>query len=249
MQPAGAVGRNPRLERFADAAEAARACADRIAATLSADPGARIVLPAGNTPRPLFDELVRREAAGTLDLSRARLFQLDEVLGLGPDDPRSFQAFLRRELVDRLLRPPTELALLDGTARDPAAHVAEHARRWAGRAGPGPAGPALAVLGLGRNGHVGFCEPDREPTAAAGVVDLAPATRAALGPHARRGITLGLPDLKRAAELVLLVTGAAKADVLRAVLAGPPSPSLPASLLLDHPGLRVLADRDAAPGR
>lgn len=244
MHPAEAVGGTPRVERFADAQAVAHACADRIAAALATDPAAGILLPAGNTPRPLFDELVRREAARALDLSRARLFQLDEVLGLGPTDPQSFQAFLRRELLERLERPPAAPALLDGSARDPAAAIAEHARRWAALGTP-----ALAVLGLGRNAHVGFCEPDRDPSAPAGVVALAPATRAALGPHATHGMTLGLPDLRRAAELVLLVTGAAKAAVLRAVLDAPPSPALPASLLLDHPGLRVLADRAAAPGR
>jgi len=227
------------------AAVAVRA-ADRVQAVLAAEPGAALILPAGATPRPLYAELVRRSRAGALDLARAHVFQLDELLGIATADARGFHAFLRRELLDRVPRAGGD-HLLDGAAPDPGAEIAHHARALAERGGA-----RLAVLGLGRNGHVGFNEPGSRADDGARVVRLAEETALlfapafAPDPPPRRGLTLGLAELSAARELLLLVTGAAKADVLAELLDPDPPARLPAHLLLAHPRLTVLADRAAA---
>jgi glucosamine-6-phosphate deaminase len=246
------------LERHPDAqAVAARAAdlvaetlraTDLVAETLRAKPDAVLCLPAGSTPVPLYEELVRRCGAG-LDLGRTRLFQLDELRGVSRDDPRGFNRFLR----DALVRPLGLEACfhgLDGAAPDPAAEIERHRRELAAAGAPD-----LVLLGLGRNGHVAFNEPGSASADAARVVALGPETLAGLRVHfgpdcPREGLTLGLHELAAAARIVMLVTGAAKRDVLARLLAGPPlanAAELPAAHLARHPRFVVLADEAAAP--
>jgi glucosamine-6-phosphate deaminase len=243
------------LERFPDARSVAARAADLVAKSLRARPEAVLCLPAGSTPVPLYAELVRRSmpgtgaAGGALDLRRARLFQLDELAGIAADDPRGFNRFL----MDALVRPLSLEACfhgLDGAAPDPAAEIERH-RRALAAVGP----PDLVLLGLGRNGHVAFNEPGSAPADAARVVALGPETLAGLHAHfghdcPREGLTLGLHELAAATHIVMLVTGAAKRDVLARLLAGPPratAAELPAAHLARHPRFVVLADEAAAP--
>ena len=243
-----------RFEVFASEADVAVAAADRLEEALRAPPPAgtpsnaplQVILPAGRTPLQLYAELLRRAGDG-LDLARVRFVQLDEYVGCGPADPRSFHRLLRDELLDPLERAPDRDALIDGAAHAPVAEIERHARRLE-RDG----GAALCFLGLGANGHVAFNEPGSTLAQGAHEIELAPATRAAAerefgkGRAPERGITLGLREIHASQRIVLLVTGAGKAEILAALRNDPPSSERPASLLLAHPDLLVLADRAAA---
>ena len=233
------------LERLPDPQAVAVRAAEIVVDTVRARPEAVLLLPAGRTPVPLYAELVRRVRAGTLDLSRTQLFQLDELLGVAPDDPRGFQSFFRKHLLQPL-GLSARFCGLDGAARDPAAEIERH-RRALVRCGPAD----LALLGLGRNGHVAFNEPGSAPADAARVVTLGTTTVAGLAHEfpadcPRRGLTLGLAEIGAARRLVLLVTGASKAEMLGHVLGGEPSRERPATLLAGHPRFVVLADEAAA---
>jgi hypothetical protein len=137
--------------------------------------------------------------------------------------------------------------LLDGAAEDPLAEARRHQRLL-------DAAPIdLAVLGLGRDGHVAFDEPGTLPEDDARVVRLDPVTiedaAGTFGSESdvpRAAITVGLRTLREARALVLLVTGEAKAPALRAMLEEPVSTRRPASLLRDHPRLTIVCDRAAA---
>jgi glucosamine-6-phosphate deaminase len=233
------------LERLRDPEAVAARGADLVAECVRARPEAVLLLPAGATPVPLYAELVRRGRAGAIDLSRAQLFQLDELLGVGPQDPRGFQALLRQELV-RPLGLGARFHGLDGSAREPAAEIERHRRALAAL------GPAdVVLLGLGRNGHVAFNEPGSPADCTARVVELGASTIQALAAHfagdcPRRGMTLGLAEIAAARRVVLLVTGASKAAILAQVLHGPASSERPASLLARHAHVLVLADESAA---
>ncbi len=227
----------------------ARAAADEVAHVLATNPAAVLLLPAGGTPVPLYRELVRRQHAGELDLGRARIFQLDEIVGVAPDAPESFHAFFRRHLFEPLGRNGDEgIHLLDGSAPDPAAEIRRHAQelRACGSAD-------LVLLGLGLNGHVGFNEPGTRADDGARIVTLESTTIGAQDQDlvAQRapelGMTLGLADILRGARIRVLVTGAKKRDILRRLLASPPTPALPASFLRAHADAGILADAEAAP--
>ncbi len=233
------------LERLRDAAAVAARAADLVGECVRAKPAAVLLLPAGATPVPLYAELVRRARAGALDLGRTHLFQLDELLGIGPADPRGFHAFLQEHLV-RPLGLGARFHGLDGSAREPAAEIERHKNALLALGAAD-----LVLLGLGRNGHVAFNEPGSAASSGARVVELGASTLQALAaafPEGapRRGLTLGLAEIGAARSVVLLVTGAAKAAILARVLHEPESNERPASLLARHAQLVVLADEAAA---
>jgi glucosamine-6-phosphate deaminase len=233
------------FERHPDPQTVAVRAVELVAETVRSKPAAVLLLPAGATPVPFYAELVRHARAAALDLSRAHLFQLDELLGVAPADPRSFQAFFRQHLV-RPLDLGARFQGLDGTAGDPEREIERHRRVLAER------GPAdLALLGLGRNGHVAFNEPGSALDDPARLVQLGALTLEGLR-HAfpndcpERGLTLGLAEIAASARIVMLVTGASKAEMLGRVLAGEPSRERPATLLARHPRFLLLADEAAA---
>src|SRR5207245_7259229 len=111
----------------------------------------------------------------------------------------------------------------------------------------------LAVLGLGRDGHVAFDEPGSPIGAGVRRVRLHPTTRAdAAGDFGglervpEEALTVGLGTLLAARELVMLASGASKAQALRAMLEEEQGPRCPASLLRGHPRLTVISDRASA---
>jgi glucosamine-6-phosphate deaminase len=218
--------------------------AELIANRLRARPGLRLLLPTGRTPRGMYAALRAHAAERALPTGQATVFQLDEYAGLGPDDPRSFAATLSAELDGMDFGA---LHLLDGAAADADAEARRHQALL-------DAAPVdLAVLGLGRDGHVAFDEPGSRPEEGARRVRLGEATIADAAPAfggggevPREALTVGLRTLLTARAVLLLVTGEAKADALHATLEGPVSTEWPASLLRDHPRLTVVCDRAAA---
>lgn len=211
---------------------------------LLARPGIRLLLPTGRSPQAMYAALAAHARAGRLPARTATVLQLDEYAGLDPGDPRSFAAQLRTQL-DGI--PVGALRTLDGAAGDLVAEAARHAAVLE------EAPIDLAVLGLGRDGHVAFDEPPARMASGVAVVRLAGVTREDAAPAfggienvPAVAVTTGLGTLYRARELILLVTGAAKAPALRAMLEDPVGPGSPASLLRDHPRLTIICDREAA---
>jgi glucosamine-6-phosphate deaminase len=229
----------------------AQRAADIVGRLLAEKPQAILLLPAGGTPRPLYAELIRRQAAGKVDLSQAHFFQLDELVGVSKKDPRSFHAFLHRELIGPLGniggRDGGRDHLLAGCTSDPEVTIADHAQRL-----DQLGGADLALLGIGRNGHVAFNEPGTKPTARSRRVELAAATIDGLRKSFAAdelpvfGITLGLEEICACAQMVLLATGPSQADILSALGRDEASRACPASLLKDRGAFLVLADKDAA---
>lgn len=223
----------------------APAVAGWLAARLEDQPTLRVCLPTGDTPTPLYAELVAAEWRGEVKLGAATIILLDEWLGLPPGDPARCDARIRDELVDQVAGGIGRFVPIDADGPDPEAAAAAHDAVVA-------EGLDLAVLGIGMNGHVGFNEPGSRPDDGTRLVRLAVSSReaatarygAALAPTA--GITVGLARLLEASEVWLLVTGERKASILRRALEQPEGPDCPASYLRRHPRLVVFADEAAA---
>lgn len=249
MDPAPAV--SCRIEP--DAQAAAALVADELDAVVAgcraAGRGASLALPTGRTPLPVYAALRSRLAAGSLSLAGCRISPLDEYLGLGPDHPASFVGVLREQLLDHADLGDGALFLPDG--RWPIDELAERCAAWE-RDLLGQGGLDLALLGLGRNGHVAFNEPGAPVDGRAGVVTLAEATRrdaaatfGGLEAVPTHGLTLGLGTLGAARRLIVLATGASKAPIV-AQLAGPEGSALPAGQVLAASGGLLVLDRAAA---
>ena len=227
-----------------DPMDVARLGGELVANRLRARPALRMILPTGHTPLGMYAVLRAHAADGSLNAGRAALFQLDEYAGLGPEDARSYGAYLRRELAG------VDLGAfhgLDGAAPDPDAECARH------QALLDDAPIDLVVLGIGRDGHVAFDEPGSPVGAGTRVVSLQPVTRQDAAPDfgglegvPRSALTVGLRTLMQARELLLLASRDGKAAALRAMLESAKDPACPASLIRDHPRLTVVADRAAA---
>ena len=233
-----------RVVRARGAAAFDAAAARVLGAAVAATPTLALTLPTGATPRGLYRRLVAAHAAGEFSLERARVFMLDEYLDLATYPAGSFAATLRESLGAVLFNDSTRVVELapDG---DPAALAAyDRALDEAG-------GLDLAVVGVGRNGHVGFNEPGAPAHARTRVVELSadtleanfPGVAAATRP--RRAVTMGLADLRAARAVLMLVAGEGKAAVARRLLAeGGVDPAVPATHLLGHRDLTVVVDAD-----
>jgi glucosamine-6-phosphate deaminase len=224
---------------------ASTAAASFIARLLAATPDLVLAVPAGRTPIALYDALV---AAGA-DFRQATAFGLDEFLGLRPTDPRSFRMFLRRHLHDRIDIPRARIHGLNGAARNWRKEVAAYERAIV-RAG----GLDLAIVGIGRNGHVGFNEPAPRLPARTHCVRLRTETRRAnadlfngrwqdVPTHA---LSMGMGTILNARGVILLAFGARKASIVARAFNGPVTTRVPASLLQLHPNAIVVLDRAAA---
>jgi glucosamine-6-phosphate deaminase len=221
--------------------------ADLFAAAIAAKPDAAVVLATGNTPMGVYAELVRRRAARRLDVSQLRPFQLDGYLDIALDDKRSLHGWLKRAFLDPLGIDASRLTALPDDTNAPALVCAQY-----DQAVDAAGGFDLSVLGLGPNGHLGFNEPPSPADAPTREIVL---TEASLRSNAgywggidrvpRRAITCGMRQLLGARQTLLLVSGAHKREILYAMLSGPISPDVPASLLRTAPNVTVIADEAA----
>ena len=241
-----------RLRVLADGGAVAAYAARQLLAAC-AEPLGPLGLATGRTMEPVYGAFVRHwhglpSQQQRLWRRRWRSFNLDEYVGLAPADPRSFTAFMDRHLARPLGLQPRQLRLPDGLAADPDGEARRYGRELAAAGGIG-----LQLLGLGLNGHVGFNEPPCPADAPCRCVALSASTRrqnaGGFGgdPQAvpERAITLGLAEILQARRILLLVTGAAKAPILRRLLEDAPSPQLPASWLHGHPDCTLVADAAA----
>lgn len=213
-----------------------------LAGALAADPALALTLPTGGTPRGLYRELVAAHARGEVSLERARVFMLDEYLDLADYPAGSFVAYLREHLGEVVFNGSTRFEAL-APSDDPARLAAYDAAL--DEAG----GLDLAVVGVGRNGHVGFNEPGSPASARTRVVDLSEDTLEANFPgvdptrRPSRAVTVGLADLARARAVLMLVAGEGKAGVARRLLdEGGVDPAVPATHLLGHRALTVVVE-------
>jgi glucosamine-6-phosphate deaminase len=230
-----------RVRVFDSAAEAEHAAAALLEERFAREDVRRVVLPSGATFRAVYATLARAVADGRADRSRLRFTHLDEFEGTSPFDRGS----LSEEIRDALFSggdPKSGVFEPIDAARADAAERLEAAT----------SGADLVVLGLGRNGHLAFNEPGAPFGSRARRVDLAEATRADYAPRfggraaPTRAVTVGLGTIASAKSVVLLATGAAKAEAVAAMLDGELHPASPASSLRTIDRVDVILDAAAA---
>ena len=225
--------------------EMGKAAADEFEAVICRKPACVMGLATGSTPLPLYRELVAREQAGKLDFSRVRSANLDEYKGLAPDHPQSYRRFMQENLFDHISIKPENTIVPDGLAADIPAMCEAYERQieaWGGI--------DLQLLGLGHDGHIGFNEPSDSFPVATHEVQLTEMTRhanrrffASLDEVPTAAFTMGIGTVMSARKIVMIVTGADKAEILRRAFHGPVTPYVPASVLQFHPDVTLICDR------
>ncbi|MBC7240369.1 MAG: glucosamine-6-phosphate deaminase, partial [Chloroflexi bacterium] len=129
-------------------------------------------MPTGETPRGMYEELVRLCLEGVLDLSSVTLFNLDEYLGLPPEHPSSFRSYMQKHFLEILHLNEMQFHIPHSSPTDPQQECHRY-EAAIGEAG----GLDLVVLGLGRNGHIAFNEPGTPWELGTHVAELLPETR------------------------------------------------------------------------
>ncbi len=218
------------LVRCSDAEEVAYVVGDELAA--AARSGMSIVLTGGRTPGQAYQLAAEHEP----DWSAASLWWGDERC-VPPEDEQSNFRLARENLLDRIEAPPREVQRIRGElGADEAAREYDELLREARL--------DYVLLGLGADGHTASLFPG-EPTLQERERRAIPA-EAKLEPFVER-VTLTIPVLASAPEVVFIATGEAKAEAVERAFARPPGPETPASLIRSAAGrTRVVADAAAA---
>ena len=230
-----------------DYADLSRKAANIIAAQVTIKPDCVLGLATGSSPVGTYKELIAKYEAGELDFSRVRSVNLDEYEGLTPDHDQSYAYFMRTNLFDHINIDQDDCNIPSGTAEDGEVECARYDDLVEELGGID-----LQLLGLGHNGHIGFNEPGDAFVGDTHRVELTPMTMEANARFFKEGehqpthaYTLGMRGILGARKVLMIVSGAAKAEILRDVLCGPITPKCPASLLQLHPDVTVVADAEA----
>jgi len=214
---------------------------------LRADPRLVLGVATGSSPVTTYRALLAAHREG-LDFSQVHCVALDEYVGIPASDPASYHSFVRREIAVPLDLRPENVLVPDGNAPDPTEACAAFEDAVRGLGGVG-----IQLLGIGRNGHVGFNEPGSPFGSRTRIARLSPTTRADNARFFPRPedvpthcLTQGLGTILDAARIVLVASGSHKARAIAAAVEGPVTEACPASVLQLHPDATVIVDRDAA---
>jgi glucosamine-6-phosphate deaminase len=207
-------------------------------------------LPTGSTPVGVYRELIRMHQQEGLDLSNVETFNLDEYFGISRCQLQSYHRWMREYFFNQVNIPERNIHIPDGTV--PASQVAAYCQEYEAqidRAG----GIDLMILGIGRNGHIGFNEPFSARGSRTRLCTLDPVTRKAAASDffgvdnvPAQAISLGIDTILDARKILLLALGEHKAPIIKQTVEGPVTERVPASYLQDHGDAIVLLDAAAA---
>lgn len=224
-----------------------RKAADILAAQIQLKPNCVLGLATGITPIGAYQGLIKKYESGSLDFSEVRTYNLDEYRGLTHEDPQSYHYFMNDQLFNHVNIDPANVHVPDGANTDADAACADYDRMVA------EAGYCdLQLLGIGRNGHIGFNEPADEFSKGTHCVDLTESTIEANSrlfekeeDVPRQAYTMGTQTIMNARCILMVANGENKAQAVRDMCFGPIVPTCPASILQLHPNVFVVCD-DAA---
>lgn len=214
--------------------------------------GEKIVLglSTGNSPILVYKELVRLHKEEGLSFKNVISYNLDEYYPMQPDASQSYVAFMKFHLFDHIDILPENIHVPDGTL--PLEEVEAYCTAYDQRI-HALGGIDIQLLGIGRNGHIGFNEPGSFENSPTRLVRLDATTRIDASndfggeenvPY--RAITLGLKTVMNAKSILLCAWGLGKASIIQKALEGPITNDLPASLLQNHPNTEFFIDNAAA---
>jgi glucosamine-6-phosphate deaminase len=232
-----------------DYAELSREAARIVANAMRKRPDLRLGLATGDTQQGMYRELVRMHREEKLDFSRIVTFNLDEYIGIPAEHPQSFRSFMFANLFGHVNITISNINIPDGAARKNFDEVCEQYEEKIRRAG----GIDLQVVGIGKDGHIGFNEPTSSLASRTRPKTLTQQTiednRHNFPPGQEppsAAITMGIGTILEARRILLLASGAAKAKAVALAVEGPVTASVSASALQMHRDVTVLVDREAA---
>ena len=224
-----------------------RKAADILASHVILKPDCVLGLATGSTPIGMYKQLIEWYNQGVLDFSQVHTVNLDEYRGLAPTHDQSYRYFMQHNLFDHVNVKPENTNVPDGLAADPEAECARYDQVI-----DSLGGTDVQVLGMGHNGHIGFNEPADHFPLGTHVVDLTDTT---IDANARffatrddvpkQALTMGVKNIMQSRHILVVVSGADKAPIVKRAFFGPVTPQVPASILQLHPNVSIVADEAA----
>jgi len=230
-----------------DYQELSNKASDLIIKQIKNQPNSVLGLPTGKTPLLMYANLVEAYKNKQISFDQVKTFNLDEYVGMDRNCADSFYVYMRRHFFDLVDVRPENIFLLDGASSNLTDECANYERdiKEVG-------GIDLMILGIGRDGHIGFCEPGMSFDSRTSVVNLDDSTRQAnagdlieLKETPPQAITMGLATIFKSRQIMLLASGEAKATIIKKALKEPVSEAVPASILQTHPEVVVILDESA----
>ncbi|MTI18083.1 glucosamine-6-phosphate deaminase [Rhodobacteraceae bacterium RKSG542] len=233
---------------FKSAQQAEQKASSLIMEMVRAKPDCILGLATGGTMERVYENIVAEYQKGGVSFASVQSFNLDEYVGLAPSHPSSYHTYMKEALFKHIDIQTQNTHLPKGDAADPvaAADAYEALIETSG-------GIDLQLLGIGKNGHIGFNEPTSSLRSRTRVKTLTTSTLQANRqyfdsdeemPHF--AITMGIESILSARHCVLLATGESKADAAAHMIEGPLSAICPASALQFHQRVTVILDEAAA---
>ncbi len=236
-----------KIYKAKDYKEMSRQAANIISAQVIMKPDSILGLATGSTPIGIYRQLIEWYRKGDLDFSEAVTVNLDEYKGLPPTNEQSYAYFMRQHFFDHINISPENTHIPDGMEEDSEKACRDYSNMLH-RLGS----VDLQLLGLGHNGHIGFNEPEDAFEKDVHCVDLSESTIqanarffAGIGEVPTQAYTMGIKTILHAKKIVIAVSGADKAHIVKTAFFGPVTPHVPASILQMHKDVIVVADEDA----
>lgn len=220
-----------------------------VAGAVALKPDCTLGLATGSTPVGMYKCLVEMYNAGNLDFSAVTTYNLDEYYPIKPTDEQSYRYFMDTNLFDHVNIDKANTHVMNGEAVDPELECREYDKAVEA------AGIDIQVLGIGRNGHIGFNEPAEKLIAATHLTELTESTVEANSrffaspeevPH--HALTMGMAPIMKSKRIVILISGKDKHDALASLISGTIDTMVPATMLNMHPDVTVICDEAAYNG-
>src|SRR5699024_1950754 len=203
-------------------------------------------LATGSTPEKAYRYLVEQYLGGEISFSNVTPFNLDEYVGLATTNPFSYHHYMNKPLFGKVNIEKNNIHIPAGLATDLNAECESFEQKIK------DVGPIhLQVLGVGLNGHIGFNEPGTPFDSRTHVAQLTESTREvnsrffdSIDEVPKEALTMGIGTIMEAEQIVLLVQGDHKKDILKQIINGEVSEDVPATVLQNHPHAVVITDID-----
>ena len=221
--------------------------ADMLISKLHEKPNMNLGLATGGTPKGLYDHLIQDHKEHGTSYKHVTSFNLDEYVGMKPQDPNSYHYYMADALFNHIDIDVSNTHVPNGLADTPE----EECRRYDEMI-QNHGGIDLQILGIGQNGHIGFNEPGTSFNSPTHIVTLEESTRKAnaryfnsLDEVPTQAITMGIESIMKSKEILLLISGEAKAEAMYQLLNGEITEDFPASILKKHHCVTIIADQEA----
>lgn len=207
-------------------------------------------LATGSTPKGVYEELIRLHKNEGLSFKNVISFNLDEYYPIHSQDMRSYSYFMREFLFNHVDVDPQNVHIphVKDSAERLCVYCEEYEERIS-RSG----GIDLQLLGIGRNGHIGFNEPGSSFDSVTRLIDLHPVTRSDAQMYfggienvPKQAVSIGIKTISSARKIILLALGEAKSKIIKEAIRGEVTPEVPASILQSLPNVEYVFDRQAA---